>query len=62
MTDSALPTGARFIAGTLAALCLLALPAGCGRPPSDRVQGYIEGEFLYLSSPLAGQLSSLYVA
>lgn len=61
MTVSALPTRTRFIAGTLAALWLLALPAGCGRPASDRVQGYIEGEFVYLSSPLAGQLSSLYV-
>jgi HlyD family secretion protein len=61
MTVPALLRKARFIAGPLAVLFLLTLPAGCGRPASDRLQGYVEGEFLYLSSPHAGQLSSLYV-
>ena len=61
MTVPALPRKTCFIAGPLAVLCLLALPAGCGRPGSDRVQGYVEGEFLYISSPHPGQLSSLYV-
>jgi len=43
---------------SLAALCIL---AGCGRPPANRVQGYVEGEFVYVSSPYAGALKSLNV-
>ena len=42
----------------LAAFVLL---AGCGGPPSPAVQGYVEGEFVYVSSPLAGTLSALPV-
>src|SRR5208283_1165772 len=42
----------------LAALCLL---AGCGRPADNRVQGYVEGEFVYVASPYAGALKSLNV-
>jgi HlyD family secretion protein len=34
---------------------------GCGRSPSNRVQGYIEGEFVYVASPLAGTLEQLEV-
>jgi HlyD family secretion protein len=33
----------------------------CGRAPSDRVQGYVEGEFVYIASPFAGALESLSV-
>jgi HlyD family secretion protein len=33
----------------------------CQRPPSDRVQGYVEGEFVYVASPFAGALESLGV-
>jgi len=33
----------------------------CQRPPSDRVQGYVEGEFVYVASPFAGALESLAV-
>ena len=33
----------------------------CNRPPSDRVQGYVEGEFVYVASPFAGQLEALSV-
>jgi len=61
MTVPALPRKACFLAGPLVVLCLMALPAGCGRPDSDRVQGYVEGEFLYISSPHPGQLLSLSV-
>ena len=43
--------------GTLA----LALLAGCNPPPSQRVQGYVEGEFVHVASPLAGQLETLPV-
>jgi HlyD family secretion protein len=44
-----------------ALLPLLAL-AGCGGGANaNRVQGYVEGEFVYVASPLAGQLESLAV-
>jgi HlyD family secretion protein len=33
----------------------------CERTPSDRVQGYVEGEFVYVASPFAGSLESLSV-
>jgi HlyD family secretion protein len=47
-----------LVAGALLMLCHL---AGCSRAESDRVQGYVEGEFVYVASPLAGALESLYV-
>jgi len=37
------------------------LLASCRDPSSDRVQGYVEGEFVYVASPLAGQLERLDV-
>jgi HlyD family secretion protein len=40
---------------------LLAFLQGCGKPAPDRVQGYVEGEFVYVASPLAGQLETLSV-
>lgn len=46
------------IAGGVLGLTLL---AGCGRSTSDRVQGYVEGEFVYVASPLAGALEKLAV-
>ncbi len=33
----------------------------CSHAPSDRVQGYVEGEFVYIASPLAGELEQLAV-
>jgi HlyD family secretion protein len=39
----------------------ISLFAGCRRPPANTVQGYVEGEFVYVASPLAGELKSLYV-
>jgi len=39
-------------------MCLL---FGCAGHGSNRVQGYVEGEFVYVASPLAGQLQSLNV-
>jgi HlyD family secretion protein len=39
----------------------LALLAACSRKTTDRVQGYVEGEFVYVASPLAGALESLQV-
>jgi HlyD family secretion protein len=43
-------------------LCLLALgAAGCSKPDSDTVQGYVEGEYVYVAAPAAGALESLSV-
>ena len=39
----------------------LATLAGCQKPASDSLQGYVEGEFVLLASPYAGQLQKLYV-
>ena len=39
----------------------LVLLAGCSPAPSQRVQGYVEGEFVHVASPLAGQLDALSV-
>lgn len=50
----------RHLHGGLASLLLLAL-AGCKSKESDRIQGYAEGEFVYVASPLAGQLEKLSV-
>jgi len=44
----------------LLALTVLAL-AGCTRPAPAGYQGYLEGEFVYVGSPLAGRLESLAV-
>lgn len=41
-------------------LFLLVLLAGCGKPAQDAWQGYVEGEFILLASPYAGQLQKLY--
>lgn len=48
----------RFFAATLTALCII---AGCSRPAPSRLQGYVEGEFVYVASPYAGSLEALYV-
>jgi HlyD family secretion protein len=42
-------------------LAIAALFTGCSRSDSGRVQGYVEGEFVYVASPLAGQLETLSV-
>jgi HlyD family secretion protein len=45
----------------LCATLAFAVLAGCDRPTSDRIQGYVEGEFVYVASPFAGQLDTLSV-
>ncbi|MCE0522588.1 MAG: HlyD family efflux transporter periplasmic adaptor subunit [Methylacidiphilales bacterium] len=45
--------------GTIFAV--LGLVTACGRSSHLRVQGYVEGEFVYVSSPLAGPLQNLEV-
>jgi HlyD family secretion protein len=44
-----------------AAALVLAFVAGCKPSPQARVQGYVEGEFVYVASPLPGQLETLAV-
>lgn len=50
-----------LLAGTCVALFLGA--AGCNRAPAaaETVQGYVEGEFVYIASPLPGRLETLFV-
>ena len=43
------------------ALILLLLFGSCSDPPKNRFQGYVEGEFVYVASPLAGTLELLQV-
>ena len=40
---------------------LFMLLSGCERAPPDVWQGYVEGEFVLLASPYAGQLQKLHV-
>ncbi len=44
-----------------ASLVSLVTLAGCGPADNGRLQGYVEGEFVYVASPLAGALESLAV-
>ncbi|MDP9133025.1 MAG: HlyD family efflux transporter periplasmic adaptor subunit [Nitrospirota bacterium] len=44
--------------GVMSLLCLL---VSCSKPDRDRLQGYVEGEFVYIASPFAGALESLHV-
>jgi HlyD family secretion protein len=41
---------------------LAAAVAGCSRPPGGTFQGYLEGEFVYVASPLGGTLTNLAVS
>ncbi len=43
------------------ALSAVLFVAACSRPPEHRYQGYLEGEYIYVSSPLAGRLETLAV-
>lgn len=54
----------RSMPGVIRLICGLVLAtvlAGCREPSSRTVQGYVEGEFVYVSSPLAGTLQTLSV-
>src|SRR5437868_12583546 len=42
-------------------LVIVAFLSSCSDPSTDRFQGYVEGEFIYVASPLAGQLETLSV-
>src|SRR5712691_3085670 len=43
------------------AVTLYLFLSSCSDAPNDRFQGYVEGEFVYVASPLAGTVESLYV-
>jgi HlyD family secretion protein len=43
-------------------ICIALLLSGCKPANSGRLQGYVEGEFVYVASPIAGQLNTLSVA
>ncbi len=60
MTGSA-ATLRRALVCTGGALLMLCLLTGCRSSNPNRVQGYVEGEFVYVASPLAGALEALYV-
>jgi HlyD family secretion protein len=54
----------RLVRALVSAVCLslaILFIAGCSHSPQDRFQGYVEGEFVYVASPLAGQLETLQV-
>lgn len=46
----------------LLAILAAAVFSGCGRQGSGSFQGYIEGEYVYVASPLGGALTNLAVA
>jgi HlyD family secretion protein len=50
----------KLVQGGGAAL-LFGLLAGCKPASNQRLQGYVEGEFVYVAAPLAGQLETLSV-
>jgi HlyD family secretion protein len=52
------PSGLLRICGMIAVLCLF---TSCGRSGHFHIQGYVEGEFVYVSSQLAGPLQTLNV-
>jgi len=51
----------RFRLMALCSLAMLCSLMGCAPPEPDRVQGYVEGEYVYVASPLSGTLESLCV-
>lgn len=53
--------GRRVLLRLSGAMLLLGLFTSCSHPERIRVQGYVEGEFIYVSSQLAGPLQSLKV-
>ena len=53
--------GGRLFFRIACTLVVLGALAGCGSRHPNRIQGYVEGEFVYVAYPFAGQLESLYV-
>lgn len=58
-------SGRRCLAGVTSCWIVLAgivVVAGCEQTDEGKVQGYVEGEFVYVSSSVAGALETLHVA
>jgi HlyD family secretion protein len=51
----------RIVCGMVAPLAWMAVAAGCNNSDPNLVQGYVEGEYVYVASPLPGALESLSV-
>jgi HlyD family secretion protein len=51
----------RSMLGIAGAGLLILLVGGCSDASKNRFQGYVEGEFVYVASPLSGTLESLHV-
>src|SRR6476659_4730177 len=54
----------RLVRALVSVVCLslaILFISSCSNATQDRFQGYVEGEFVYVASPLAGQLDSLQV-
>src|SRR5882724_8242826 len=51
----------RQLLRTAGVLMMLLIVGSCSDPPQNRFQGYVEGEFVYVASPLAGALEKLHV-
>ncbi|MCX5644350.1 MAG: HlyD family efflux transporter periplasmic adaptor subunit [Phycisphaerae bacterium] len=54
----------RFCTTLLCLGCVIVTPCiftGCERTNPHQLQGYVEGEFVYVASPLAGSLQTLHV-
>lgn len=60
MNDSHAPHRSLLLCTGLMLATLSSL-AGCSSQAPNRVQGYVEGEFVYVASPLPGQLKELNV-
>jgi HlyD family secretion protein len=46
------------VSSALAMVCVL---SGCSRPATNKTQGYVEGEFVYVACPSSGAVQNLYV-
>ena len=51
----------RQLLGVGALVAVLCILPGCRRPATNEVQGYVEGQFVYVASPQAGKLDGLDV-
>lgn len=54
-------TGIMWLPLLTISLVVTFVQSGCERPQSERSQGYVEGEYVYVASPYAGALTSLSV-
>lgn len=52
----------RTLLGHVVVFSMAGLFTGCGPPSPNRLQGYLEGEFVYVAAPHAGALEKLAVA